>query len=82
MKITLVVDGKTTTYRSFSKRKASGLVTTMSSRKGGIIEGHARVEYRRGEYNEFDFVGDKDYRKKIAPCIEDSLMDYLGLAHV
>ena len=82
MKLKLKINGKTMVYSSFGKRKVLGLVATMSSKEEGIIEGTVRVEYGGGDYNEFSFIGSDDYRKKLGPCIDDSLMDYLEIKHV
>ena len=82
MRIIITIDGNASTYSSFGKRKILGLGSTISRRNMGVFEGRAKVDYGQGFTNEFDFVSPQDYRDKLEPCIEDELMDFLGLKHV
>ena len=82
MKIVVTINGKPSTYSSFGKRRILGLGSTISRRNMGVFEGHARVDYGHGFTNEFDFTDSSDWRKKIAPCIEDELLHFLGVKNV
>lgn len=52
-----------------SKRKMAGLYSRLTGKSGTC-----RVSYTRTYYNEFQFDGGEDFRRKILPCLEEELI--------
>lgn len=77
-KIKLKINGKTSVYSSFTKRKILGLATTVFKREVTIYESSVIVDYGHGYTNEFDFDDINDYQNKLKPCLEDELLQFLG----
>lgn len=67
-------DGTTRYTKNVTQRKISGILTNLKA-KSATIRGEARVEYAPDYYNEFDFNGEADFKRKVLPCIEKELVN-------
>lgn len=55
--------------KSPSKRKIGGLYGGISDKVGNCV-----VKYTKDYYNEFNFSGWEDFKNKIMPCLDASLV--------
>lgn len=79
MKISINMNGKTSVI-SFKKRNGIlNRINTLAIKEKGEVQGRVKVSYGGGFDNQFEFSSAADLKRKLTPCIERELLEYLNV---
>lgn len=75
MKVFIRTEHKTTSI-TYKPGKRTNQITSR-----GVIEdvGVCKVSYSSTEFNEFEFDGSEDFKRKFLPCVEKELLKFMGV---
>ena len=73
MKIFIKTETETVSYTYNTKKRTNQISTRGDLDNVGVC----RVSYRSQEYNEFEFDGREDFKRKFNPCVEKELLKFL-----
>lgn len=78
MKVTINYNDKTAVLTLKQRQGILNKVNALMSKESSPVSGTARVDYGKRMTNEFDFDGHHDLKKKLAPCLERELLEFLN----
>ena len=78
MNITISMNGKTTKIAFKQRNGILNRINTIAMKESGKKSGRVKVNYGKGFENQFEFSNIDDLKRKLIPCLEKELLEYVN----